>query len=176
MQATKSSLDKHRPCIERVCRNGYPDAFIRDQKPMNDKGLRIALSESNLSVRDWCRKLNGMVFFWPTKERVFTMSGARAYRETTHDVLVFDTRRLVEDYRCKILLSPINSGATKPIPHPRGENTFSTFNNFPWHKRRNRGSRIVAELCIKKRVRNPSRYIHEVLEVRDNQVLNQIFP
>ena len=48
-----------------------------------------------------------------------------------------------------IRLSPMNSGSTKPMPHPRDMNLFKTFEDYPFEVRRRRGKEgAVAEVCV----------------------------
>jgi hypothetical protein len=90
---------------------------------MSDGGLVRALQDG-LKPRDWYRILNKKVFFWLTRERLETLINAREYREQRKSVLVIDTRKLLERQSEQVLLSPMNSGYTKPYPHPRGLTIF----------------------------------------------------
>ena len=127
---------------------GRPRAVLRDQKPMTDEGLRRALPES-VEPWEWYELINSMVFFWPTKKRLKTMISAAAYQSVTHDVLVVDTRTLVQLEEPKIRLSRMNSGSTKPMAHPRDMNLFKPFEAYPFEARRRRGKEgAVAEVCV----------------------------
>jgi len=139
----------HRPESVEVHGSKLPRAVIRDQMPMNDAGLRRALPP-RLKPSDWYEILNQKVFFWLTEERLHRLTGARAYNGREHDVLEVNTRSLVEAHRDKIWLCPINSGCTKPMPHPRDETAFARIEGYPydqWRAKRRRGERAV-ELAV----------------------------
>ncbi len=76
----------------------------------------------------------------------------KAYKCMSHDLLVVDTARLVDRHRGKIRLSRMNSGATKPFPHPRTFDLFKTFEDFPFDERlmryRYKVANAVAEVCV----------------------------
>jgi hypothetical protein len=122
-------------------------AVIRDQKPMDDSGLRRALRDG-LSPADWYRVVNRKVFFWVSESRLQTLLGARAYRSRRHIVCIVDTARLLERHSDRVTLSPMNSGATKPIPHPRGRDTFLTLGEYPFAERVRRRLQPLVELAV----------------------------
>ena len=113
----------HRPESVTVEREGVGSAVIRDQKPMDDRGLERCLRDG-LTPRNWYEILNARVFFWLSRSRLMRLLKARAYRDAEHDVLKIDTASLVDAYREQITLAGINTGATKPIPAPRGKETI----------------------------------------------------
>lgn len=154
---------------------GMPEAVIRDQLPMDDAGLRRCLPEE-ISPADWYQFLNRKVFFWLTEDRLWKLTGAKAYRDTEHEVLVVDTKSLIERYRDKIWLCPINSGCTKPMPHPRDYDTFLRIGDYPyayWRSKRKKGERVV-ELCVDHSVPDILNLIEEVYVVKDRDLVNQI--
>ena len=128
---------------------GRPSAVLRDQKPLTDAGLRIAL-DGKAEPCEWYDLINSMVFFWPTKNRLKTMISASAYEQVRHDVLVVDTRELVRLAREDIRLSRMNSGSTKPFPHPRDMTLFKSFSDYPFESRRKKYGKAnaVAEVCV----------------------------
>lgn len=135
-------------------------ACIRDQKPMDDSGLRSCLQDG-LQPEDWYRLLNGRVFFWLTRARLLRLLHARPYRGLPHEVIAFDTASLVAAHRDAITLSPINSGATRPFPAPRGRATFLPIADYPyaaWRSRRPRGERVV-ELTVQHAVCDAARFV-----------------
>ena len=154
----KKLLCERRDRIVKIENPNLPHpAYLRDQKPMNDEKLRKVLKNGMLPCQ-WYELLNGKVFFWLTKNRLHRM--IKAYHGHQHLLLVLNTKKLVEDYSEKIWLSPMNSGCTKPFPHPRDENTFSKIENYPWEKRKNKGiDNVVAELCVDDKVENVEKYI-----------------
>jgi hypothetical protein len=120
---------------------------IRDQKPIIESKLHAALQ--NCTLEEWYKLLNGRVFFWLTKERLSTLLSARQYRDKPHTVLTLDTRSLAKDYVNSITLSPMNSGNTLPIAHPRGRATFSRMQDYPFQERLKRGPYYtVVELAV----------------------------
>jgi hypothetical protein len=149
---------------------------IRDNKPMDDRGLMRCLQDG-LNPRDWYELLNARVFFWMSRQRLDGLLCAGAYADEQHDVLQLDTRRVVQDYRTQITLSPINSGCTKPMPHPRGLNTFQNIDNYPyahWRPRRRRGERVV-ELAVGPGVSDIERYVLRVTRMQAGQELEVLF-
>jgi hypothetical protein len=126
----------------------HGSAVIRDQKPMNDSGLLRCLD--GMTPEAWYRHLNLRVFFWLSEERLNRMLNAGAYRNNAHLVLILDSSRLLERHAEVVMLAPINTGATKPFPHPRGVDTFKRMNEYPfddWAKRRH-GVDPVVELAV----------------------------
>jgi hypothetical protein len=154
-------------------------AMIRDQKPMDDAGLRMCLLDG-LSPEDWYRCLNGRVFFWLTRERLLRLLNARPYREVEHDVLELDTAALVAAYRTAIRLSPINSGATKPFPSTaskRGRDTFLTIAGYPYARWRAQGRKAgerVVELTVDHAVPDAARFVRRVTAMRGGEVIGVI--
>ena len=158
-------LATHRPTWVEIKSAALPNATIRDQKPMSDEGVRKALGGGD--PKKWYRLLNSMVFFWPTKERLKTMMSARAYEGMRHDLLVVDTARLVETCGKAVRISPMNSGATKPFPHPRDFNLFKKLSDFPFDQRlKSHGiAKAVAEVCVLDRVDEIEKIVLDVQNV-----------
>jgi hypothetical protein len=116
---------------------------------MSDDGLSRALLDG-LTPEQWYRDLNSRVFFWLTEDRLNTLLNARAYRGKRHTVLTVDTKLLLDLHADQTSLSPINSGCTKPFPHPRGSSTFLRLPQYPfaeWKKKRPLKDAIV-ELAV----------------------------
>ncbi len=153
-----------RPCWVEIECPGRPQAVLRDQKPLTDASLRRALGDS-AEPSDWYDLINSMVFFWPTKKRLATMISASAYRTVAHDVLVVDTKKLVELERSNVRLSRMNSGSTKRGAHPRTMELFKRIEEYPFECRRKRcgKAKAVAEVCVLDRV---EKIVEAVLEVR----------
>ncbi|MBY0298615.1 MAG: hypothetical protein K2X71_21680 [Methylobacterium sp.] len=141
-------LSRRRPHAVTLRRAGLPDAVVRDQKPMSDAGLRACLDDG-LTPAGWYEILNEKVFFWPSRTRLRRLLTARAYRATPHTVLTLRTASLVAAHRDRILLSPINSGATIMRPPRRGHATFRTVADFPIEERRRRAADAVAEVVVR---------------------------
>jgi hypothetical protein len=110
---------------ERVTHTQFGAAMITDNKPLIPSKLEPYLDD-NLTLADWCEKLNERVFFWPDEEKLRKLLNAKAYRHLDRLVLVFDTASLAEAYADQMELSPINSGAALFLPAARrGDATFT---------------------------------------------------
>lgn len=139
----------HRPNSVVIRHPQYGTAVIRDQKPMSQGGVEKAVSDC--SPGDWFRLLNSLVFLWPTQDRLKRMRDARAYRGQSKCIISVDTQRFFEKYFDQVLLSPINSGATKPFPHPRTKReTFRSFLEYDFEGRRRKAgiANVVAEVAV----------------------------
>jgi hypothetical protein len=149
---------------------------VRDQLPMDGTGLTRCLEDS-LSPGDWYRTLNTKVFFWFTRSRLLRLLCAGAYRDSEHDVLELDARSLVKANREKIWLCPMNSGCTKPFPHPRGVTTFRRVDDYPyarWKAKRPRGERVV-ELAVDYAVPNIIKFVRRVVRMKGDKELEILF-
>jgi len=148
--AQRTALEEaHRPESVIITHPKYGKATVRDQKPMDDKGLTRCLT--GVTPREWYRILNRKTFFWLTEERFRTLIGARAYRKKEHCLIVVDTRKLVEQHMERVYLSPMNSGCTKPMPHPRSKETFLPLRDYPfadWAQKRHHPQKAIVELAV----------------------------
>lgn len=126
--------------IETLLAPGLPVARLRDQRAMDDAGLKRCLQD-DMTPRQWYECLNAKVFFWLTKDRLDRLADAQHYHQGEREVLVLDSCRVVAAYRDAVWLCPMNSGATKPFAHPRGPTTFLRIDDHPCEK-------PVVELCI----------------------------
>lgn len=134
--AEREALEgRHRPETTRISRDGLPDAYVRDQKPMSDDALRRCLAPG-IEPADWYRILNDKAFFWLSRKRLWRLLKGRAYRSKPQTVLTLRTESLVAAHRDRILLSPINSGSTIMNPARRGKNTFMSVADFPFAERK----------------------------------------
>lgn len=155
---------------------GYGPTVIRDNKPMDDSGLSRCLQD-DLTPRDWYELLNERVFFWLTRNRLIRLLNAESYAESAHDVLELDTRQLVLAHRASISLCPMNSGCTKPVPHPPGKATFLSIAAYPyehWRKKRPRGERAV-ELAVSPGVPSIERFVRRVVRMQGEAELGTVF-
>jgi hypothetical protein len=128
----------------------YGLAVLRDQKPMDDRGLERALTDG-IRPEQWYRIVNAHTFFWVDRERVDRLLDARAYRKDRHALLVVRTHDLLQRHTDRAVLSPLNTGATKPMPHPRGNDCFVPLPLYPfeyWRRKRNVRNAVV-ELAIR---------------------------
>lgn len=158
----------HRPESVTITHPTHGRAVVRDQKPMSDSGLLRCLS--GVSPVEWYRILNRKTFFWLTEERLHRLLGAGAYREEVHCVLTVDTKALISSHHDQITLSPINSGCTKPMPHPRGKDCFLRIKDYPyenWLKKRHKKDPIV-EVAVDYAVSNFASMVlrAEILQIR----------
>lgn len=164
---------RHRPQSVELTGEGLPRAVVRDQIPMSDAGLRRALPD-RLSPADWYELLNAKVFFWLSEERLHKLTNAKAYRNQEHDVLEVDTRSLIHSYRDSIWFCPINSGCTKPMPHPRDQTIFARIAEYPyahWRERRSRRERVV-ELAVDQSVEDIRDHVKRAVVKRGTEVLS----
>jgi hypothetical protein len=148
---------------------------IRDQKPIDDAGLRRCL-EDGITPAEWYRILNRQVFFWFTRDRLHRLLSADAYRDSEHDVREVDAVPLISQYRETISFCPMNSGCTKPMPHPRGRRTFTSIADYPyayWRARRKRGERVV-ELAVAGGVPDIRKYVRRVLVMKGERILSTL--
>ena len=165
-----------RPKTVTISHEQHGEAVVRDQQPMSERALRRCL-ENGLATAEWCRLLNRRVFFWVTEDRLLRLLRARNNASHEHDVLVLDTRHLVEDYEDRVTLSPINSGCTQRVPLPRGHNTFLPIDRYPWqhwlHKRGRRGETVV-EFAVMGAVYDIEKYVVEVRKMKGSSTLARI--
>ncbi|MFC7049588.1 DUF7002 family protein [Emcibacter nanhaiensis] len=163
--STKSIVaTQHRPECVTIQSKHLPDAVIRDQIPMTDKGVIRALN-GTMMPSEWYYLLNSMVFFWPTKSRLKTMISAKAYRDLNHDVLIVRTEPLVKEYVKRLRISPINSGCTKPFAHPRSKNLFKDITSYPFSERKSKygTEKAIAEVCFLDAIPNIENFVEDVL-------------
>jgi hypothetical protein len=167
--------ERRRPASIALEGAGLPAAVIRDQLPMDDVGLRRCLPP-HFTPADWYRLLNQKVFFWLTRERLVKLLKAGSYKDRPHTVIGVSTRALVEAHRERIWFCPMNSGCTKPYPHPRDEQTFRRIPDYPyshWRKRRRRGERVV-ELAIDYEVPNIADIVTRVVTMQSDRELGTL--
>lgn len=138
---------EHRPESIPISHPVYGTAVIRDQKPMSDSGLLRCLRD--VTPKEWYETLNRRVFFWLTRKRLLTLLNAKPYRNQKHCVLTIDTALMLERHTDEITLAPLNSGCTKPYPHPRGSDTFLPLREYPYESRRKKGDySAIVELTV----------------------------
>lgn len=164
-----------RPDSVMIEREGVGSAVIRDQKPMDDRGLRRCLQDG-LTPQDWYEILNARVFFWLTRRRLLRLLTARAYKDVEHDVLEIDTAPLVAAYKQQITLAPINTGATKPMPAPRGRSTIVTIADYDYAGRLKKNRREpVVELAITSGVPSVKDFVRRVVVMRGDFEVSEVW-
>jgi hypothetical protein len=157
-------------------KRGVGRAVVRDQFPIDDKGLLRCLQDG-LSPQDWYRLLNGKVFFWLTHSRLLRLLNAGTYRREEHDVLELETSALVNAYKEKIWFCSMNSGCTKPYPHARGKSTFRRISDYPyseWRAKRSRGERVV-ELAVDYEIPDIEKFVKRVVRMKASDEIAGIF-
>jgi uncharacterized protein DUF7002 len=117
----------------------YGTAFVRDQLPLRPDLLARCLLDG-FSPRDWYRVLNGHVFFWVDEDHLWTLRGAKAYRDAPQTIVEVDTAALLERHLEDVRLSSINSGSILRGGAPRGSGTFRSIAEH--------SSPRVVELCV----------------------------
>ena len=137
-------------------------AIVRDQKPMDDSGLVRALKGTRLTPRDWYRILNRNVFFWVKRSRLEIMMNARAYKTHPKTVLHVRTEELLARHEGSVLLAAMNTGCTKPMPHPRGPDTFQPMRTYPFSGRRREP---IVELAVEHAVPDVRNLVVRVEEI-----------
>ena len=165
-----------RPESVSLARNGLPGAVLRDQKPMSDAALNGCLQDGTLPTQ-WYELLNSRSFFWLSRDRIWRLLRAKAYRSKPQTVLTIETRGLVAAHRERIWLSPINSGSTLFRPQPRSASTFVRIGDFPFsHRAITRGpENNVVELLVEHSVPDVAKHVLAVHRIRDGQIDGEIW-
>lgn len=174
--ARQAVESERRPESVTLTRAGMPAAVIRDQKPMTDSDLVRCLLDG-LSPSDWYETLNEKVFFWTSRARLLRLLCAGAYEDYEHDVLEIDAAALLADHRNATWLCAMNSGCTKPYPHPRGMSTFSRIVDYPydyWRHRRSKVERVV-EVAVDYSVPNIGDYVRRVSRMKAGAELHEVW-
>jgi hypothetical protein len=118
------------------------------------------------------------VFFWLTHARLLRLLNAGNYRNEEHDVLELSTAPLIAAYKDKIWFCPINSGSTKPFPHPRGKSAFTRISDYPYsawkEKKRPAGERVV-ELAVDYAVPDVANFVKRVVRMKGKDEIETIF-
>ena len=137
-------------------------AVIRDQKPiMNDQRLLQSLG-GTATAAEFHLLLNSQVFFWVNPDRLLGLRGAVAYRGNPQLIFTLDTRRLVEVYSQQMMLCPMNSGACKPMAHPRSPAIFQRIADYDfafWQRRKGGAAKAVVECTVERAVASADRFI-----------------
>lgn len=169
-------LSRRRPDSVPLAAEGLPGAVLRDQKPMSDLSLSKCLDDG-LTPSQWYELLNSRSFFWLSRQRVWKLLKARAYRDAPQTVLTIDTAGLVAAHRDRIWLSPINSGFSMLKATRRGNGTFRRIADFPFAERRKSKALPdnVVELLVEHSVPDVAEHVLAVHRVCNDQVLGEIW-
>lgn len=169
---------QHRPRSVTIDHPRIGRAVIRDQQPMSDESISRALRDG-FTPRDWYEILNRHVFFWLTEDRLRTLLGARLYRGRRHTILLINTARLLEKVGDRVVLSPLNTGASRPFPpQPRGRNCFLPLDQYPfaeWNDRR-RGRDPIVELSVRGEVLDVGSVVEQAISVGGGDAAEEIWP
>jgi hypothetical protein len=163
----------HRPEMIGIGSNFAPTMSLRDQKPMSDMRLFLALAGSS-TPRQWYELLNQRVFLWATEARLTTLLSAKHYKNTLHDVLTIDSASFVSMYASQIELCHMNSGNTFPIPHRRTPEIFQPIHSYPV-KPSGAPIRDVAEVTVLYAVPDMSSYVKSVDLFRGPTFIENIY-
>ena len=159
--ATQSQLTRRRRAAEVLLHHPlHGTAFLTDNIPLSERALSVCLDDG-LAPADWLAMLNARVFFWPDRESVDRLLGARANRNRPRQVLAFDTLGLVRAHAERVELSPINSGATIRKPARRGLATYTRLTALSYRDwQRARGGRdTVREVVVRGGVPDIATYL-----------------
>lgn len=146
------------------------DAVIRDQGALcNKPGRRTFLKDclEGVSVEEWCKFLNGKVFFWVDTVRLIWMLTSPVYSDRPHWVITVDTQSLIALHDDQVSLSHLNSGSIYK-GELRGPNTFKSIDDY--------NERFIAELAVEYSVPNVVDITIAVEEYKGDQKLRDIWP
>ena len=137
-------------------------ARIRDNRPINETVLRRTLV--GMSEAEWYRTLNRRVFFWISEKRLHRLRGAQYNRDQQHDLLIFDTARVLEARAADVELAHLNTGAVfRAATYPRGEGTFRSIATYPWNQRlRVARTEPIVELTVLDALPDVDRFLVDV--------------
>lgn len=148
---------------------------IRDQGPLNLTHLQPKLTD--MSVTEWLETLNSRVFFWLHPDKLRQLLTARRYRNSDHDVITVDTRRLLDAVGDRARLSAINSGAALyPNATPRGSGTFTSIADYDYETQRRRRGRIdaIVELAVSDGVPDLRDVVVSAQRMRGSSVIEEL--
>ena len=162
----RALLERRRPAEVRLSHPERGAFTINDNLPLTEAALERCLDDG-LAPADWLRTLNGRVYLWPSEDRLATLLGARTNRARAREVLVFDTRSLVEAHAARVRLSPINGGSTIRRPARRGLGTYTPLlaHDYATWRRLRGGRDRIAEVAIEGAVPDAAEHLVEVRRV-----------
>jgi hypothetical protein len=154
-------LCKQRTRSEPISHPIHGTAWLRDQKPLSAKNLARCLTDCK--AKTWYRILNQRVFFWLDRDRLLTLMSASEYIKRPHTILHINAAELVRHYAKKIELAHMNTGNTRPYPHPRGRATFRKLRKYPYAERERLSDySAIVELTITHGVEDIRKYVQKV--------------
>lgn len=165
-------IRQHRPEKVSIDVPGIGKLSLRDQKPMAEGRLKLALVDGT-TPQEWYELINGRVFFWAEEQRLLRLLNAKHYRTLEHDVLTLDTASLLAAHGDQFELCHMNSGNTFPIPHHRGRNAFRTIADYA--DRKNGAPRKdVVEVTVLRQVEDIAQHVVEVRRMRGATVVRKL--
>jgi hypothetical protein len=167
-------LGKRRTESVELTHPDYGTAVIRHHKALHEPSLAAALDD--LTPIEWYALLNDRVFFLLQKNRLDELLAARLYRDDAHTVITVDTRSLVSAHEDDVELSAVNTGfASRFSADPRGRDTFQSIAEFAHPTRAHASTKVtdVAELAVRRGVRDLGQHVKRVERVRDGTVLER---
>jgi uncharacterized protein DUF7002 len=82
----------------------------------------------------------------------------------------------VTNFRSQITLAPINTGATKPMPAPRGNSTILSIDDYPYAARTMTHPREpVVELAVAPGVPNVVAFVRRVVVMKGQNEIKEIW-
>lgn len=172
----QSAILGHRRSESRILEHpDYGTAVLRHQKALHEPSLENCLDD--LTVAEWYDLLNDRVFFFLQRGRLEQVLGARLYRGDAHTVITLNTKSLVAAHEDEIELSAINSGyAQRHSAEPRGSATFQSIEEFTHPSRAHASTKTldVAELAVRRGVRDIGEHVVRVERMRDGTVLERL--
>ena len=84
-----------------------------------------------MTVAEYLRRINGLVFFWTAPERLEQLRRLPRYAAEAQLVLTVDTASLLAAHADRAVLTRINSGAALFPSGRRGPDTFRRIVDFP---------------------------------------------
>ncbi|HEV2989316.1 MAG TPA: hypothetical protein VG759_12800 [Candidatus Angelobacter sp.] len=171
-------LTKQRRTSVPIFHKVYGSAVLRDQKPLSERNLARCLTDCDATT--WYTILNERVFFWLNRDRLLKLMSAAEYVGKPHTIIEIETAAFISQYVPKIELSHINTGNTRPYPHPRGRSTFRKIVDYPYTERRHLSDySAVVELTVLGGVPDIRKYVrsveHGMVVKGKYQVIDQLF-
>lgn len=148
-----SFLSRRRATDRRLDHPEHGVAWIRDQRPLSVSVLARMLDD--MTVTQYLHRLNSLVFLWADHERLERLWSTARYASTAQVVLELDTASILEAHRDDVVLTRINTGATRGPSGRRGTHTFPSVADFP-------AGRRVAEFAVAGGLTDLERHLRRV--------------
>lgn len=123
-------LAHRRPVAHHLTHPDHGEAWLRDQRPLNEAHLARML-DGAMTVAEYLRRINGLVFFWADPARLERLRRLPRYADEAQLVLTVDTASLLSAHADRVVLTTINSGAALFPSGRRGADTFRPIDDFP---------------------------------------------